>query len=83
MMSPMWQDYVFTFGALVFSIALIPALRSNEKPPIITSLPTATLLVAFAATYLTLHLWFSAIASFTNGIIWGTLAFQAYTRRNK
>jgi len=79
----MWQDYVFTFGALVFSVALIPALRSKGKPPVITSAPTATLLFAFAITYITLDLWLSAIASFTNGVIWATLAVQAFMQRTK
>lgn len=78
MLLTMWQDYVFTFGALVFSIALIPALRSKEKPPIITSLPTATILFVFGVTYSTLDLWLSMAASIVNGLIWGTLAQQKY-----
>jgi len=76
----MWQDYVLTLGLIVFNLALLPVLKSKEKPPLITSVPTVVFQYAFALTFITLHLWFSAAGSFVNGTLWGILAYQVNKR---
>ncbi len=73
-----WQDYILAAGSLIFTIALIPSLRSKHKPAVSTSLITAGVLVAFAFTYITLSLWFSAIAISINGLAWIALAIQKH-----
>jgi hypothetical protein len=74
----MWQDFVFTFGSIGFTIALIPALRSKQKPPVSSSLLTGTFLLIFALTYVTLGLWLSVIFGTILALTWLTLALQAY-----
>ena len=54
-----WQDIVLSVGAWIFFIALIPSIKSRDKPAIMTSLPTGIVLVIFALTYATLGLWLS------------------------
>ena len=71
-----WQDFVLAAGSLIFSLALIPSLRSTHKPAASTSLVTSGVLFIFAVTYLTLSLWFSAIAITINGLAWLVLALQ-------
>lgn len=74
----MWQDYVFTIGIIIFAIALIPAIFSDQKPPLATSIPTAFFQFVFMATYITLGLWFSSGASLFCGSLWAVLAIQRY-----
>ncbi len=71
-----WQDYVLGAGSLIFTVALIPSLRSRNKPAISTSLVTFAVLVVFAITYVTLSLWFSAFSIAINAAAWLTLAVQ-------
>lgn len=79
----MWQDYALTLGLIVFNLALIPAIFSKYKPPLITSMPTVVFQYLFAVTFITLHLWFSAVGSFINGTLWGILAYQKYKGRSR
>lgn len=72
----MIQDYVFTFGGVVFTVALIPALRDPQKPPVRTSATTAVLLAMFAVTYASLDLWLSAATACVTCALWGVLALQ-------
>ena len=76
-----WQDMVFAVGNLSFAIALVPSLRSEEKPHLATSVLTAAWLYAFAATYSTLGLPFSAAISVVLATLWAALAIQRVWRR--
>ena len=78
-----WQDFVLAAGSLIFSLALIPSLRSSHKPAASTSLITAAVLLIFAVTYMTLSLWFSAVAITINGLCWLTLAVQKSSQKLK
>jgi hypothetical protein len=73
-----WQDLIFTIGQFIFVIALIPTIRGKDKPAFITSLITTIILFSFAATYLTLKLWGSAIFASLNATAWVILAIQKY-----
>lgn len=79
----MWQDYVITVGGIVISLSLIPAIRGEDKPPLATSIPTATVLFIFSATFVTLRLWFSAGMYVLAAGLWTTLALQQYTKRKR
>lgn len=78
-----WQDWIFTVGQLIFIIALIPSIRSKDKPAFTSSLITAVILIGFAATYTSLELWGSAIFAFLNASAWGILAIQKYLSNKK
>jgi hypothetical protein len=72
----MWQDYVFMVGSFMFSLALIPAIRSRGKPPIKTSLSTGIVLAVFGVCYATLGLWLAMTANALTTICWFILFIQ-------
>ena len=76
-----WQDLVLMLGGFGFSAALIPAVRAKEKPPLLTSCMTASILTSFALVYLTLGLWLAFIAGSITAGMWWTLFFQKKWRR--
>lgn len=78
----MWQDFVFTIGIIVFTIALIPAIFAKQKPPLATSIPTALFQFVFMVTYTTLGLWFSGASSLLCGSLWAVLAIQRYRQKS-
>jgi hypothetical protein len=71
-----WQDIVITVGTLVFVVALIPALVSKDKPPVITSLISGITIIIYAVTFSTLGLWFSFAINMLSGSLWLILALQ-------
>jgi hypothetical protein len=73
-----WQDIIITIGTFIFAIALIPTLRSKDKPPVSTSLTTGITLIVFALTFASLGLWFSCIMNLFTGSLWLTLALQKH-----
>jgi threonine/homoserine/homoserine lactone efflux protein len=62
----MWQDWVITGAQIVFVLALIPSIvHSNNKPPLLTSVPTVLGLISTTIAFVTLSLWGSAFAAST------------------
>jgi hypothetical protein len=79
----LWQDYVFAVGSFIFSIALIPAIISKDKPPISTSLTTGIILAVFIFCYASLGLWLSACSGSLTAIAWFILFFQKIYQNKK
>ena len=75
----MSADAVFTVGSLLFIAALLPAVWSESKPPRATCALTAGVLAAFAVTYLTLGLTFSAVTTGMTCCLWTVLLLQRRT----
>jgi len=71
-----WQDLVMGIGAWMFSIALIPAIRSNSKPPVSTSLLTAGILSTYVVCMATLGLTLSAVSTGATATCWWVLFVQ-------
>lgn len=71
-----WQDVIFAVGSVLFSIALLPAVFSSEKPPRSSCALTGSILWVFVATYASLDLWFSVFAGAGTALIWTILFFQ-------
>lgn len=71
-----WQDVVFTLGIALFSVALLPSLRSHHKPAASTSIFHASILLAFIVADISLGLWYTAVASAISCALWATLAIQ-------
>lgn len=72
----MWQDAVFTLGSVLFTLALIPSVRSADKPAVKTSLLTASVLYVFAVVYVTLGLYFTAFTTAATATLWAVLLVQ-------
>lgn len=76
-----WQDTAFFIGTWIFIISLIPMLRSKEKPPLKTSIPTSLTVYAFVYVHATLGLWLTAFVTFLIAIVWTILAIQKYKQK--
>lgn len=76
----MWQDVVLTLGSFAFIVALIPTVLSDDKPPAVTSVTTATVLIVFTAVYATLGLYLSTISSGVLSILWWAVAVQSFRK---
>lgn len=73
-----WQDVVFAVGSIIFSLALIPSIKSRDKPALKTSVTTGVVLTIFGVTYITLGLAFAAATTFVSSGLWLTLAVQRW-----
>lgn len=78
-----WQDLVITIGQIIFSIALIPMVISKDKPALVSSLVTGTVLIIYALTYITIQFWFGSLMTTITGAIWLLLAYQKYMMDRK
>lgn len=78
-----WQDLVFTLGAVVFSLSLLPTVMGRSKPPVLTSLPTGLLLLLFSATYASLGLTLSAAFTVPSALLWLVIAAQTLAARRR
>lgn len=76
-----WQDYVVSTGLVAFTIALIPSIKSKDKPALFTSLMTSGFMYIFSATFITLGLWATAAGQFLGASAWAVLAVQKYRQR--
>lgn len=72
----MWQDVVLTIGSLIFMVALVPSVRSADKPAPLTSFSTAAVLYVFAGVDVTLGLLFTALTTTGTAALWTTLLVQ-------
>ena len=73
-----WQDWIFSLGGFLILVSLVPTLRSAQKPALSTGVMSFVLVAIFAATMVTLGLWFSAFANALISLCWGVLALQRW-----
>jgi len=73
-----WQDIVISVAQIGFVFALIPSIKSSDKPSITTSAMYASLVTIITICFLTLHLWFSALTAAMGAISWMILVVQKY-----
>ena len=78
-----WQDILFSIGSWIFIVALFPSLLSKDKPPVSTSILTGTILLFYALTYSTLHLWMTLVSTGILAIAWLVLGGQKYLTNKK
>ena len=71
-----WQDIIFTVGSFIFAVALIPTIKSKNKPSVITSFVTFAVLVCFVACYISLEYYISAVSGSLTAICWLILYMQ-------
>jgi len=76
-----WQDIVLSIGTVLFIAALIPSVRSKDKPHLVTSLMNGSILVVFAVTYLSLELFFSFAMTLIVASLWLLLAWQKHSQK--
>ena len=76
-----WQDWVFSAGQIVFFLALLPSVLSQDKPHLYSSVLTGGILSLFTITFWTLDLFWSSITSGIVAATWFTLAYQKYAQK--
>lgn len=76
-----WQDVLLMFGGFGFVVALIPAVRSQSKPPRSTCAMTGGILALFCLAYATLGLWLAFIATAITSTLWFVLLLQQVSLR--
>lgn len=67
---------VISLCQLGFVFALIPSIRSRDKPALATCLVSVVLVCIISTSLLTLKLWFSAGTGFAIGVCWVILSYQ-------
>lgn len=71
----MWQDFVFLAGSMTSVLFLYPTLRDTAaRVPRATSVPSMLIGGAYATTFLTLGMTFSAAGSFAACTMWSLIA---------
>jgi hypothetical protein len=79
----MWQDWVIAFCQWGFALALLPTVFGSEKPEVTTALATAVLAGVVAATFFTVPLVWSALATASTSLIWFIITAQSWRRRRQ
>ena len=75
-----WQDYAITVIQIGFSLALMPALFSQQKPDPWTCFLTGSLLLAMSVVIFTLDIIFGAVTTFAISMLWFILLWQSLHR---
>ncbi|GAB7018231.1 hypothetical protein [Halostagnicola sp. A-GB9-2] len=71
----MWQDFVFMLGSSLSIVFLAPTLRDvSARVPLGTSLPSMLVGAAYAFTFTTLGMTFSAMGAAATTIMWSLIA---------
>jgi hypothetical protein len=79
-----WQDLALTAASLIFIVALVPTVLSeNQKPALSTSVMNAAVSTGIAIVYVTLQLWFAAATTALNGILWLVIGIQTISLRHR
>ena len=71
-----WQDIVIALAQICFIFAMLPSIRSKDKPATATSVMNVGLVSIITICLLTLRLWFSAATALGVAIAWTILAAQ-------
>lgn len=80
-MSGSWQDMVLGAAALIFSVALVPALFPEaSRPPRSTCAITGVTLLAQAAALGTLGAWYGAATNALCAALWVALLVKGPRR---
>lgn len=77
----LWQDWTISIGQIVLAAALIPTIKSKEKPPLSTSLITAIMIGTIAFCFSTLQLWFSASTAGLSSFAWFFISYQKFNQK--
>lgn len=78
-----WQDIVISVAQVCFIFAMLPSIRSNDKPAVATSVMNVILVSTISFSLLTLHLWFSAATAVGIAVTWAILAIQKISAGTK
>lgn len=78
-----WQDWTLSIGSFFFAAALVPSIRTTDKPAVLTSLITGSWLGVFTVVYGSLSLWRSVVATALTAVLWFVLAAQKMIQQKR
>ncbi len=67
----------------MLSVGLLFSITSPHKPAAPASLVTGLTITAFAVTFATMGLWFSAAGAATNAVLWWLLLVQGFRQHGR
>lgn len=73
-----WQDLALSIGQIIFVIALLPSILSQDKPALITSVVNSVVLYTFALIDVTIPLYLTGVTVAATALGWTVLAYQKY-----
>lgn len=76
-----WQDVVPIVGNIIFAVALIPSIRTKQKPHRLSCAMTASVLWLYVGTFWSQTLWYWSMATVATALVWTILLIQQ--RREK
>lgn len=76
-----WQDIIFSIGQWIFIFALFPSIFGSDKPALISSILTCTILMVYVLVYVSLSLWITAVSVGLLALTWFVLAVQKYFKK--
>lgn len=77
------QDTIITICAMWISIALLPTVFSEHKPPRLTALQFTVLQTTFALTFATMDFWLSVAGNGFAAVLWFIILCQPRTKNNQ
>lgn len=72
----MWQDFAIAAIQIALSMALVPALFSDQKPDRLTCFLNTILLCALAGVMASMGMWFSMMTGASVAVCWFILLIQ-------
>lgn len=75
----MIQDFIVMACSAAFCVMTVPVIRSDQKPPIASSLTFMIGLFVMGSAFLTVPLVAAGIVALLNGALWGVVAVQTIT----
>ena len=72
----MWQDIVFAVAAWGLSLAVLPTIKSPNKPPLLTSVGYGLCVTVMGIALISVPLWLSGVTNIIGGALWAMVAIK-------
>jgi hypothetical protein len=79
----MWQDIVFAVAAWGLNLAILPTLRSPNKPPLLTSAGYGLCVTVMGIALISVPLWLSGVTNVIGGILWAIVAIKTVREQER
>lgn len=73
-----WQDIVLGVGSVGFVIALLPAMKNRQKPPVSTCSINTVILISIICVYISFQLWLTVFIQIIITFQWIYIGWKRY-----
>jgi hypothetical protein len=81
LVSQQGHDVIFSIGAAILAVAMLPAVRARALMPAKTCAVTGGVLAVFVLNYTDMHFWYAMTVESLNVAAWSYLLWVAWTTR--